>query len=186
MYRSLLDKGVTEGVINLHFTGGERYRFGHGGREATWVVEDEAIIKRIARNWEFQLGQTYMEGGWQVTDCELQDLLYILRANFATYRVPRLLKPLALLLQQWNRLSISLSNVSSHYDLDTELFKLFLDRDMHYSCAYFTQPDIDLKARTRPNASISAINSCCIPAAKYWILDVAGEAWPSTSRSTKM
>ena len=137
---------MTEGVINLHFPSGERYRFGHGGREATWVVEDEAIIKRIARNWEFQLGQTYMEGGWQVTDCELQDLLYILRANFATYRVPRLLKPLALLLQQWNRLTISLSNVSSHYDLDTELFKLFLDRDMHYSCAYFTQPDIDLES----------------------------------------
>ena len=63
MYRSLLDKGVIEGILNLHFPSGERYRFGQGGREASWVVEDEDIIRRIARNWEFQLGQTYMEGG---------------------------------------------------------------------------------------------------------------------------
>ena len=41
--------------------------------------------------------------------------------------------------------AISLSNVSSPYDLDGNLFRFFLDRDMHYSCAYFTQPGIDLE-----------------------------------------
>jgi len=113
MYRRLLERGIKEGIINLHLPGGETYRFGSRGREATWVVKDKRIIEKIALNWEFQLGETYMKGGWTVADCELQDLLYILRTNFATatYTIPRLLRPLALLVQQWNRLSASRSNL---------------------------------------------------------------------------
>jgi cyclopropane-fatty-acyl-phospholipid synthase len=108
-------------------------------------VKDEHTLRKIARNWEFQLGETYMNGDWDVADCELQDLLLILRSNFSTYRVPWLLRPLGLLLQQWNRLGTSLSNVSSHYDLDHHMFKLFLDRDMHYSCAYYPHPSLELE-----------------------------------------
>ena len=122
MYRRLLEHGVKEGIINLHLPGGETYRFGSRGREATWVVKDKRTIEKIALNGEFQLGETYMKGGWTVADCELQDLLYILRTNFATYTIPRLLRPLALLVQQCNRLSASRSNASSHYDLDGNLF----------------------------------------------------------------
>ncbi len=145
MYQTLLERGIKDGVINLCFPQGETHRFGQGGREATWVVKDKATMDKIARNWEFQLGETYMEGAWEVADCDLHDLLTILRTNFATYNASRLLRPLARMIQQWNRVSISLSNVSSHYDLDRRIFELFLDRDMHYSCAYYENPDVDLE-----------------------------------------
>jgi len=36
-------------------------------------------------------------------------------------------------------------NVQSHYDLSGELYKLFLDADMQYSCAYFERPDMTLE-----------------------------------------
>ena len=145
MYKTLLERGVKDGVINLHFPKGETQRFGRWGREATWVVKDKATMDKIARNWEFQLGETYMDGAWEVADCELHDLLTILRANFATDNVPCLLRPLVRMVQQWNRLSTSVNNVTSHYDLDRRIFELFLDRDMHYSCAYFENPDFDLE-----------------------------------------
>src|SRR5690606_41233724 len=32
-----------------------------------------------------------------------------------------------------------------HYDLSGELYKLFLDKDMQYSCAYFESPDATLE-----------------------------------------
>ena len=34
--------------------------------------------------------------------------------------------------------------VAHHYDLKDELFELFLDKDLQYSCAYFASPDTDL------------------------------------------
>ncbi|MCB1403403.1 MAG: class I SAM-dependent methyltransferase, partial [Rhodobacteraceae bacterium] len=37
-------------------------------------------------------------------------------------------------------------NVAHHYDLDGRLYRLFLDPDMQYSCAYFERPDLSLDA----------------------------------------
>jgi cyclopropane-fatty-acyl-phospholipid synthase len=36
--------------------------------------------------------------------------------------------------------------VHHHYDLDEELFRAFLDRGMHYSCAYFRDADMSLES----------------------------------------
>ena len=47
-------------------------------------------------------------------------------------------------LQQINTAARSRRNVQRHYDLSGELYRLFLDEDMQYSCAYFEQPDMTL------------------------------------------
>ena len=36
-------------------------------------------------------------------------------------------------------------NIKHHYDLDGRLYRLFLDSDMQYSCAYFEEPDATLE-----------------------------------------
>lgn len=56
--------------------------------------------------------------------------------NVARYAVRRL--------QQINTLGRSRANVQHHYDLSGELYRLFLDEDMQYSCAYFGRPDMTL------------------------------------------
>ncbi|MDR7031824.1 cyclopropane-fatty-acyl-phospholipid synthase family protein [Mesorhizobium sp. BE184] len=47
--------------------------------------------------------------------------------------------------QQFNNARRSRKNVAHHYDLSGELYKLFLDEDMQYSCAYFERPDMTLE-----------------------------------------
>ncbi|MEP3629635.1 MAG: cyclopropane-fatty-acyl-phospholipid synthase family protein [Hyphomicrobiales bacterium] len=48
-------------------------------------------------------------------------------------------------------------NVAHHYDLDDRLFKLFLDDDLQYSCAYFETPDASLEeAQSAKKRHISA------------------------------
>ncbi|MBW8880926.1 MAG: class I SAM-dependent methyltransferase [Asticcacaulis sp.] len=42
-------------------------------------------------------------------------------------------------------LKASRSNVAHHYDLSERLYRLFLDEDMQYSCAYFERPDMTLE-----------------------------------------
>ncbi|KAK0607452.1 hypothetical protein LWI29_015298 [Acer saccharum] len=45
-----------------------------------------------------------------------------------------------------NTLTQARRNISRHYDLSNELFSLFLDESMTYSCAVFKREDEDLKA----------------------------------------
>jgi len=47
--------------------------------------------------------------------------------------------------QQLNNARRSKKNVERHYDLSGELYKLFLDQDMQYSCAYYERPDMTLE-----------------------------------------
>jgi cyclopropane-fatty-acyl-phospholipid synthase len=149
MYLKLLERGVRTGVINLHLPNGKSHRFGSEGIEAHWHVKSEGVIRKIARDWEWQLGETYINGEWDIADCELRDLLFVLRTNFATYRVSKLIQPLVKILQQWNQVSRSYDNVAHHYDLEEDFFRLFLDEDLHYSCAYFLHDDYSLEQAQR-------------------------------------
>ena len=48
-------------------------------------------------------------------------------------------------LYQVNTAARARRNVQHHYDLSGELYRLFLDEDMQYSCAYFERPDMTLE-----------------------------------------
>ena len=51
----------------------------------------------------------------------------------------------------------SRSNVAHHYDIGNELYELFLDDDLQYSCAYFTDPNNSLEqAQADKKAHIAA------------------------------
>ena len=76
-------------------------------------------------------------------------------------------------------------NISAHYDLGNQLFSLFLDPTMMYSCAYFDSPEQSLEeaqhgqARPRlPAAAPAARTTTC------WRSARAGARWPSTRPAT--
>jgi cyclopropane-fatty-acyl-phospholipid synthase len=145
MLIKLLENNVKQGVINLHLPDDKTYRFGKEGLEANWIINSNKALHKIAQDWEFELGETYMNGGWDVADGELSTLLYILRANFSYYTINRWLQPVAKVFQEWNKVSRSYFNVAQHYDLEEDFFRLFLDEDMHYSCAYFANNNVSLE-----------------------------------------
>ncbi|MEO5578841.1 MAG: cyclopropane-fatty-acyl-phospholipid synthase family protein, partial [Sphingomicrobium sp.] len=56
-----------------------------------------------------------------------------------------------------NEASKSRKNVAHHYDVGNDLYRLFLDEDMQYSCAYFTDPGTSLEqAQADKKAHIAA------------------------------
>lgn len=178
MYLKLLEDGVRNGIINLHLPDGKSYRFGGHGLEAHWHAKSENVIKKIARDWEWQLGETYMDGDWDVGEGELRDLLFVLRSNFAEYSVSKWMQPLVKIIQEWNKVTRSYSNVNHHYDLEESFFRLFLDRDMHYSCAYFPREDCTLEQGQRAKSKHIANKLLLKPGQK--ILDI-GCGWGSLS-----
>lgn len=148
MLDALLTRRLTAGRLTVEFPDGRKTDHGHGLPRAHWYFHQSATPGRIVRNPAFALGETYMDGEWSAGPGELPTLLKILMRNFSAYAQP-LRGARALvgrLLNQWNHVRRSYRNVAHHYDLDEWLFRRFLDRDLHYSCAYFRTPDTDLDA----------------------------------------
>ncbi len=176
MYLNLLRKHIKHGILHLHLPDGHLYTFGEAGEEVHWHVDSDKIMRRIALDPEFQLGQTYMEGHWHAGNSSLYSLLLLLRKNFKVRSNTGWLKPLQGMLQQWNKIARAYTNVSHHYDLDEKLFRLFLDKEMFYSCAYFESEDQSLEDAQQAKARHIANKLLLKPGNK--VLDI-GCGWGS-------
>ena len=149
---NLLRKNITIGGIELIHADGRREQLGPDTPTVQWQIKRKGTIHRILLNPTFRLGETYMNGDWNVPSGQLAEFINILRMNLA----PKLPKraPLGLLTQSWNSIRASARNAQRHYDLPDELFECMLDREMHYSCAYFNSDDISLEEAQRQKSEL--------------------------------
>ncbi len=147
MRLELFERYVRRGEFTLVEFDGTRHKFGSGSPKATWLMRKADTLPRVLTHPALELGETYMDEGWDVADGSLSDLITILRGNMSDLAQRRtVFSEFAALIQTWNALTASSKNVHHHYDLDEELFRAFLDRGMHYSCAYFRDPDVSLES----------------------------------------
>jgi cyclopropane-fatty-acyl-phospholipid synthase len=170
----LLQRHVERGELTVVDADGRTHRFGAGEPRATWIMRHPSTYPRIVRNPAFELGQTYMEGGWDAGG-DLGSLLRVLRSNVAAAVLRS--SPVAAvvrIVQSWNHLRVSLRNVSRHYDLDESLFRACLDREMNYSCAYFRSPSDTLEAAQAAKCEHIARKLVLAPGQR--VLDV-GSGW---------
>ena len=130
--------GIADGTLVLRLPDGSERRYG-SGPEQRMRVDDWRLLERIATSPKMALGESYQAGEWRSDD--LVGLLELLLRNAAAGgvrhpgwrrfaearpRVNRRTGPLA-----------ARHNIARHYDLGNDLFALFLDETMTYSCAIF-------------------------------------------------
>ncbi|MDN5872251.1 MAG: cyclopropane-fatty-acyl-phospholipid synthase family protein [Nitrococcus sp.] len=143
---NVLEDRISKGSLVVDLPDGTVLHYGNGNPEAHWHIHDASILKKVADDPEFMLGQTYMDGAW--SSPSLITLLEVLMRNFPRESVSwvrRLMIKLVKPLQQWNRIASSRRNAAHHYDLDVSLFRRFLDEDMQYSCAYWPRDNMTLE-----------------------------------------
>jgi cyclopropane-fatty-acyl-phospholipid synthase len=179
MFLKLLQRYLKVGRLTLVEPNGTRHEFGTGqgaaGRHATWVIRSPDCMRRILRNPLLNIGETYMDEAWDVEDAPLADLIWLLRRNVEPEVAPRGWRYRVVnLLRTWNSLGASRQNVSHHYDLDEQLFRAFLDDEMHYSCAYFRDPDMSLEEAQLAKATHVARKLLLQPGQR--VLDI-GSGW---------
>jgi len=147
----ILEHTIKQGTLELRLPDGGRRRFGSGEPRAEWLIDEPQALRRIALNPGLALGESYMDAEWRAGEGGLLALFEVLMRNFPNG--PSGGHPLARLLPrawgQLNRVARSYRNVSRHYDLDESMFRLFLDEDLQYSCAYFPEPDVSLEEAQR-------------------------------------
>jgi cyclopropane-fatty-acyl-phospholipid synthase len=144
-----LERYVAGGELVLELTDGSTRSFGdRSGPTVVARVEDDRLWSRIATRGRIGLGESYVEREWETDDLPGLFELLLKTGNDATYRagVTRLnrLQRLRPRLSSRNSLRRARSNIHRHYDLGNDLFELFLDESMSYSCALWERPDESL------------------------------------------
>lgn len=152
LLNAMLSKFVQNGTIRIIDADGEHYEHkGAAGPEVTLRLTDKKLARRLFLNPELRAGEAYVDGTMIIEEGSIRDLLMIFALNRKNLRgqpwqrtVRRFLKRIRNFHQR-NSISNARANVAHHYDLSNDLYRLFLDEDLHYSCAYFTSPDDTLE-----------------------------------------
>jgi cyclopropane-fatty-acyl-phospholipid synthase len=121
------------------------------------LVRDRAALLKLIANPDLQFGEMYSAGRIDVEGSllEVVEALYRARSNSASGRLRQ-----ALL--NWvnrprpNDLLHARQNIHHHYDIGNDFYRLWLDEQMIYTCAYF--PDA---AATLEQAQIAKLDHVC-------------------------
>jgi cyclopropane-fatty-acyl-phospholipid synthase len=149
---NLMKHFVQKGTLRIIDAGGKLHEF-RGTPEplATIRIHDQTLSRKLFFNPELHAGEAYMDGRLTMVDCTLKDFMEVFsinRGSMASYPLQNVLRRVSRTLrafQQHNPVGKAQQNVSHHYDLSRELYQLFLDEDLQYSCAYFLTPDDSLE-----------------------------------------
>ena len=133
---------ITSGTLTLIDNKGKEYKFvGSPSPKIIIRLHSKKILHRLYFTPMLALGEGYMDGDITVEDGDIYDLLLFCAANDqGSGLFIRLMKHISTFrnfFHQHNPIYKSRKNVAHHYDLSENLYRLFLDEDMQYSCAYF-------------------------------------------------
>lgn len=141
---NMLKRFIKNGTLQVIDSEGEVTEFkGTPEPVATIRLHDPSLPFKMFRNPELHTGEAYMDGTLTFEDCTLKDFLDLFslnRGSMASYPMQKVLRRISRAIravQQHNPIGKAQKNVAHHYDLSSEMYRLFLDKDMHYSCAYF-------------------------------------------------
>lgn len=157
---SLLRKFVDNGELKLYDSGGQLHTFGTGenGPHVSVRLHSSEWERKLARNPELYAAEAYMEGGLTFEDgsnCyDFLSLFSVNRSGLGAHASQKMLRAVWRKMrrfQQSNPLGKAAKNVQHHYNLSTELYRLFLDEDLHYSCAYFLDPENETLEQAQAN-----------------------------------
>ena len=105
---------------------------------------------RLLLNPELAFAEAYADGHIDIENGRIYDVIISLAAPSQEAFVfqcagwwHRITAPFFAWAEGWSPRQ-SKANVHAHYDLGNDLYQLFLDKDMQYSCAYFADPNFSL------------------------------------------
>jgi cyclopropane-fatty-acyl-phospholipid synthase len=152
LLNTMLARIVKVGTIEIEDASGTMHS--HVATALPYVkvkLHDPALYTSLFLKPEMAAGEAYMDGTLTIERGTLRDFVTFFALNRGVGPKTKGIKILGRLfkkaraLVKKNTLQRSRQNVAHHYDLSNDLYALFLDRGMNYSCAYFRSPDDTLE-----------------------------------------
>jgi cyclopropane-fatty-acyl-phospholipid synthase len=114
------------------------------------VVHNQRFFRRALFGGDMGMGEAFMQGDWSSPDLvavvrlAVRNLDRIEKGNGLLSTLSSIADAVRHRLRR-NSVSGSRRNISYHYDLGNDFYRLFLDPAMAYSCAYYQTPDDSLE-----------------------------------------
>jgi cyclopropane-fatty-acyl-phospholipid synthase len=155
IYESLIFRGLermNRGYMEIALPDGTRRTLGdpEEALRASVRVLDPRFYKRCMLFGDVGFGESYVEGEWDTPDIERVIAWFLLNTDNSPAQPGSGAKSALInLLRGWNRLQHLLRpnslrtcrrNISEHYDLGNDFYRLWLDPTMTYSSALFSAP----------------------------------------------
>ena len=111
------------------------------------LIRDRAALLRLIADPEINFGEMFVSGRIEVQG-DLAEFLEMIYRALPRSRPPGLREKILTMLigKQGNSRRSAARNIYHHYDIGNDFYKLWLDQQMVYTCAYFADPDASLEA----------------------------------------
>jgi cyclopropane-fatty-acyl-phospholipid synthase len=177
----LMAKVIRHGRLEVTWSDGSITTYGDGnGRSAAIAFREPSAEWAVLRNPELAIGEGYMDERITFPGDRLLDCLMLLEESWTEARKQPLIRAASQVryftrrLAQNNSILRASRNIKHHYDLDGRIYRLFLDSDRQYSCAYFDRPDATLEEAQWAKKRHLAAKLALKPSQK--VLDI-GSGW---------
>lgn len=152
LLNALMSRFVKVGQLTIIDADGEIHVYGPGGEPSSTIrLTDKKLYRDLFFNPELRAGEAYMDGTLICEAGGIRGLLNVFghnRDNLRGHPMQKALKGWLKKIRKWhqrNKTTASRKNVQHHYDLSNDFYRLFLDEDLQYSCAYWPSLDITLE-----------------------------------------
>ena len=136
------------GTLRVVTANGTTFTYGNHDRPSVGIkFTSLAWQTAVLLDPELRVGEAYMHGGLVVEEGSIADFLDLMLVNLRLKSLPQWGMPWAQVLKKLRRVARQIirinnprraeTNARYHYDIDERMYRLFLDTDMQYSCAYF-------------------------------------------------
>ncbi|WP_395516455.1 class I SAM-dependent methyltransferase [Pseudorhizobium flavum] len=159
---------IRKGRLTVIDADGKRHVFaGTPGPEVTMRLTDKRLYRTLVFNPELAAGEAYMDGTMRFEDgSTLRDFLTLFsinRLSLGSYPLQKALRAIKMRFRQRQQSNVkgeAQRNVAHHYDLGNDFYRLFLDENMLYSCAYFRDSGETLEEAQRNKLRLLASKLC--------------------------
>lgn len=141
---SRLERLLRHGTLTVVDANGSQQTFGNGAEPAVTIrLADRHLPLTLLLDAELVLPEAYMDGRLTIEHGSLYMLLDLMIRNLrhrgpeAGFGLRAHLRSLVRSMRRRNPIGRAQANVAHHYDLSDELYRLFLDTERAYSCAFF-------------------------------------------------
>ncbi len=174
---------IKKGTLTIIDHQGVSHKFGGvvDGPDVKLQISDPSLYRKLVFNPELHAGEAYMDERLSFIEGstlrEFLQLFSINRGNVTSYPIQKAIRSVMMKFrkrQQANPKGKAQQNVAHHYDLGNDFYKLFLDKNMLYSCAYFINDNESLEQAQRNKLRLLAAKLNLKPGQK--VLDI-GCGW---------
>lgn len=146
---------ITQGSLEVTFCDGETKTYGNNKTpKAKVVLHNADLFRRLTLYGDIGFAESFMDNDFDCDDLTSLVKIAILNSNsletksedeksLSLYNLFPVINKIKHLMRK-NSKTKSQKNISEHYDLSNQFFKLFLDDTMMYSAAVFEEPNESL------------------------------------------